>query len=258
MIKTTHIARTINCIKVLPLFLLLVNCRDRVEVAVENIDNHFESHLLEDIRSVAPTMQFYLYSVPENYWYPKGTSVRDVIDDEFRHGYRRLEVLDTRAADIATSSLKIQIAVDTLRHRIDIFQREIRETQRALDQMNSIFGFGLYGGMGGLLDLGGLIGGGTSREVEEMAMPLEIGDALSNLFNIIDNDYSAFVVKLFDFECAMVDCAKATSEQRHEIRNYIITKVRGYFNIYFTGTDEEVRDKVFQRIIDRYTDRYPF
>src|SRR5690349_1081118 len=87
--------------------LTTFGCKSDVEIINTEIDKNFDVQLTNDLRPVVSTMQFYLYSVPENYWYPDGTTSKEIIEDELKLGYKNLGKLDNLISSIHTNNEEI-------------------------------------------------------------------------------------------------------------------------------------------------------
>ncbi|MCZ2394607.1 MAG: hypothetical protein LC105_12170 [Chitinophagales bacterium] len=234
------------------LSLTTIGCQNKVEVIKTEIDKNFEVELMSEIRPVAKTMEFYLYSVPTNYWYPDGTTTREIIDDELKHGYKNLGKLDNLINSIQTDNDEITDAVDTLHNRIIVARKEIRKAQKAMEQVNSIFGLGLYGGMTSLYDFGIMLGGNSNDDDDEAKMPEKVLEAFENLKDVIQSANYQLLTSIHNFEEKSIEGREISSKELLEIRTYIKQKLKDNINLYYTGTDTLDRNEATQRIIDWY------
>lgn len=240
------------------LSLTILGCQNKVEIIKTEIDKNFEVELISDIRPVAKTMEFYLYSVPTNYWYPDGTTTREIIDDELKHGYKNLGKLDNLINSIQTDNEEITAAVDTLHNRIIVARKEIRKTQKAMEQVNSIFGFGLYGGMTTLYDFGTMLGGSSNEDEDEPQMPEGVLKAFENLKEVIQTTNYQLLMSIHNFEEKSIGNREISSKELLEIRTYIKQKMKNNINLYYTGTDTLDRNEATQRILDAYDELSQF
>jgi len=94
--------------KIMPLALLFIfGCTSDVEKINKEIDTQFDTQLSIALKPVVATMSFYSYANPENYWYPEGTTTKEILNDEFKTGYKNLGKLDHVISQIQTDNSKL-------------------------------------------------------------------------------------------------------------------------------------------------------
>lgn len=244
--------RNTNILVISLVALILWGCKSDVEIIKTEIDKNFEIDLTSELRPIASTMEFYLYSVPENYWYPEGTTPKEVIEDELKLGYKRLGKLDNLINSIHTEDNDIATAVDTLHNRIVAARKNIRKAQKAMEQVNSIFGFGLYGGMSTLYDFGTMLGNSNSKDDDEMKIPKEVLQGFEDLKEAIRMSNIRFLTSVHEFEENSIAGRKLSADELSSIRFYIKQKIKDNVKLYYTGSDTTDRNEATQRLLDGY------
>jgi len=233
--------------------IIVTGCKSDVENIQEEIDKNIETKLSESLKPVVSTMSFYLYAVPENYWYPDGTTAKEMIEDGLKLGYRKLGQLDEDISSIQTNNSEITEAIDTLHNRIKKSRMRLRDAQKAMEKVNSIFGFGLYGGMSTLYDFLSLFGGNeNSNDEDNPVMPKDVLEAFDNLKDAIRKANFDFLTQAHDFETKAISTRHLSIEQQTTIRFYLKQKIRSSINLYYTGSDTTVRNEATERLLNNY------
>lgn len=242
----------------MPLALLFIfGCTSDVEKINKEIDTQFDTQLSIALKPVVATMSFYSYANPENYWYPEVTTTKEILNDEFKTGYKNLGKLDHVISQIQTDNSKLISSIDTLHIKIEKAQKDIRKAQKALEQVNSIFGFGLIGGINTMYDFGGLLSSNNEDEVETMQMPKEVKEAFENLNEIIFQSGREFFNKTYEFEINLIGTRKITDAQILEVRSYLKQTINTKVKQYYTDRDTTARNEATKRLIDSYDKLFP-
>jgi len=247
-----------NFLKLTMLFaiLFILSCTNEVKEISKEIDTNFDSELSTDLKSVVATMSFYKYAVPENYWYDEGTTARDILNDEFKFGYKRLSDLNVAVSQIETSNKQIIASIDTLRNRIKNEQRIIRKNQKAIEQVNSMFGLGSVGGINALYDFASLTSNNKVDDVDRTRMPNEIQEALENLRETIKSSNSEFLVKTHQFEIKMIGSAKITDEQMISIRLHLKKTIKEKVRHFYVGSDTTFINNSTLNLLNSYDELF--
>ena len=238
-------------------FLLICGCTSDVEKISKEIETQFDAQLSITLKPVVATMSFYLYANPENYWYPDGTTTKEILNNEFKTGYKNLAKLDGVIGQIQTDNSKLISSIDTLHLKIGKAQKDIRKAQKSLEQVNSIFGFGLIGGMNTLYDFGGLLSSNKEDEVETMQMPKDVKEAFENLKEVIFQSSREFFNKTYEFEINMIGTKKITDAQVLEVRSYLKQAINTKVKQYYTDNDTTARNEATKRLVDSYDNLFP-
>lgn len=237
-------------------FLLVLTsfyaCKSDVETIQVEIDNTYETEITASLKPVVATMYFYLYAVQENYWYPEGTTGKEMMSDGLKIGYSRLGKLDNVISGIETDDLLINSAIDSLHNSIKIARKNLRNAQKAMEQINSVFGFGLYGGMNTLYDLSSMFGEQKESDSEDNGMPKEVKLSFENLREAIANSNFIFLNQLHDFEQKVIGSRNLSKEKKNVIRNYLKQKVKNSIDLYYEGSDTTDRNKATERLFVAY------
>ncbi len=236
--------------------LFIFGCTNEVKEISKEIDTNFDSELSTDLKSVVATMSFYKYAVPENYWYDEGTTARDILNDEFKFGYKRLSDLNKAVSQIETSNKQILASIDTLHNRITNEQRKIRKTQKALEQVNSMFGLGSIGGINALYDFASLTSNNKTDDVDRTRMPKEIQEALENLRETIQSSNSEFLFKTHQFEIKMIGSVKITDEQMTSIRLHLKKTIKEKVRQFYVGSDTTFINNSTLNLLNSYDELY--
>jgi outer membrane murein-binding lipoprotein Lpp len=243
---------------IMPLAILLIcGCTSDVERISKEIDTKFDNQLSSDLRSVVSTMNFYLYAVPENYWYPEGTTNKEIIEDEFKQGYQNLGKLDDVISQIQTNNSDIQISVDTLHNRIIKARTDIKKARKALEQANSIFGFGLFGGASTLYDFANLLGSNTQDVDEGDQMPKEVKEEFTALVETIFITIHEFLNKTHEFETNVIGSKKITDKEMIAVRSYLQKTIKDRVKLYSADPDTIARNEYTFRLINSYDELFP-
>lgn len=238
-------------------FLFIYGCTSDVEKINKEIDTQFDTELSITLKPVVATMSFYYYANPENYWYPDGTTTKEILNDEFKTGYRNLSKLDNDISQIQTDNYKLISSIDTLHFRIEKAKKDIRKAQKSLEQVNSIFGFGLIGGMNTIYDLGGLLSTNNEDEVETMKMPKEVKEAFENLNENIFQLGREFFNKTYEFEINLIGTKKITDAQILEVRSHLKQTINTKVKQYYTDRDTTARNEATKKLVDSYDKLFP-
>jgi len=243
---------------IMPLaFLFIYGCTSDVEKINKEIDTQFDTQLSITLKPVVATMSFYYYANPENYWYPDGTTTKEILNDEFKTGYKNLSKLDNVISQIQTDNSKLISSIDTLHFRIEKAQKGIRKAQKSLEQVNSIFGFGLIGGINTMYDFGGLLSSNNEDEVETMQMPKEVKEAFENLTEIIFQSGREFFNKTYEFEINLIGTKKITDAQILEVRSYLKQTINTKVKQYYTDKDTTARNEATKKLVESYDKLFP-
>ncbi len=238
---------------IMPLAILLIcGCTSDVERINKEIDTEFDSQLSNDLHTVVATMRFKLYANPENFWYSGETTTKDIIEDEFKEGYRKLGNLDDLISQIQTNNSGIKASIDTLHNSIIKALKDIKKAQKALEQANSIFGFGLFGGASTLYDFANLLGSNSKNEDETNQMPKEVGNAFANLKDAVHEANNDFLNNTYKFELNMIRTREFTDEQMAEIRTHLKQTISAKVKLYFIGTDTLARNESTLKLMNSY------
>jgi hypothetical protein len=237
--------------------LFICGCTNNVKKISKEIDTNFDSELSTDLKSVVATMSFYKYAVPDNYWYDEGATARDILNDEFKFGYKRLSDLDDEVSQINTSNKQIIASIDTLRNKIKNEQLKIRKYQKSLEQVNSMFGLGSIGGMNALYDLASMTSNNKPADEERTKMPKEIRQAFENLRETIQSSNSEFLAKTHQFEIKMIGSAKITDEQMVSIRLHLKTTIKEKVRQFYIGSDTTFINNTALNMLNSYDELFP-
>lgn len=237
--------------------MIICSCTSDVEKISKEIDAQFDTELSITLKPVVATMSFYLYANPENYWYPDGTTNKEILNDEFKKGYKNLDKLDGVISQIQTDNSKLIGSIDNLHLKIEKAQKDIRKAQKSLEQVNSIFGFGLIGGMNTMYDFVGLMSSSNKDEVETMQMPKEVKEAFENLKEIIFQSSREFFNKTYEFEINMIGTKKITDVQILEVRSYLKQTINKKVKQYYTENDTTARNEASKRLVNSYDRVFP-
>jgi len=238
-------------------FLFIYGCTSDVERINKEIDKQFDNQLSVTLKPVVATMSFYYYANPENYWYPDGTTTKEILNDEFKTGYKNLSKLDNVIGEIQTDNSKLISAIDTLHFKILKAQKDIRKAQKTLEQVNSIFGFGLFGGMNTLYDFGALSNSNNEDEVETMQIPKEVKDAFENLNEVIFQSGREFFKKTYEFEINLIGTKEITDAQILEVRSYLKQAINTKVKQYYTDNDTVARNEAIKNLVESYDKLFP-
>lgn len=244
---------------IMPLVILLnCACTSNVKRISKEIDIKFDNQLSIDLRSVVSSMKFYLYAIPENYWYIDGTTNKEIIEDEFKQGYQNLGKLDDVISQIKTNNSDISISVDTLHNRIIKARKDIKKARKSLEQVNSIFAFGLFGGANTLYDFANLLGSNTQDEDKGDQMPKEVKEAFTDLVEAIFVSIHEFLYKTHEFETNVIGPTKITDEEMIAVRSYLQKTIKKRVKLYSADSDTIARNEYTFRLINSYDELFPF
>ena len=194
----------------LPIFV------DPVVETKKEIDTRFLPEFNNDITFIISSMHFYRYCVVTNYWYRSGTTVSDVIDENFEHGISGLKKLRVQLSQIQSTD-------ERLNSRIASLKKESKTVQKNVEGLQGEFAMAkMYSG-GQLMALNMLVGSAnfTDRYTKVMfAKFAKVESRLDELYN------DMIPTHLLDFEIKMTGNKSLKAAQKEEIRTYIDQKMR--------------------------------
>lgn len=246
-----------NLLKLFFLTLLLAGCTNAVENVKKQMHTRFELDMTKSLEPIVSTMLFYNYAVPENYWYSENTSYREVIDDEFRQGMRGLEKLDNVIGGINTSNSELTERIENLHDKIKEGEKALKDARQSLRQANSVFGFGMYGGVNTLLDFAELLGGSNGKEEEPVQMPKDVKVAFNGLVRVIENCDYKFFNDLHAFELKAIGNNKLNDEQLLDIRKELKVIVVEQIKQHYTDADTIARNRITKTLLSSYDEAFP-
>ncbi len=118
--------------------LCSVGCTDYVKEAQTHFTKEVPNKLSEEIKFFNKTITFYKYSVPENYWYPKDYTLKQImVVDELRLAIRKLEKLDAEISAIPPYNNKISAVIKKLKKSIKKNYQDFKEKQRDIREIKN-------------------------------------------------------------------------------------------------------------------------
>lgn len=212
--------------------LLLSSCTsepDPVEQAKEEMQVEYskcQEILLSIIYQIHP-----LLSVDNQYfWYPKGTTKQEALNDEFTTGIRGLNKLSKLLA-------QLNIGDNSVQDRVRNLQKEIEEQIKEMKDIRQASFFGLFSGIISMLDV--------SNELdEEMEIPGKIGANVEELKSYLLENWKDLVEDMMrNIHEKAINNKELTPEQYNEITNCLVDMVIESFN-------EKVQEKEIVCYID--------
>ncbi len=194
----------------LPIFV------DPVVDAKTEIDTLFLSEFKNDISFIVSSMHFYRYCEPTNYWYREGTTISEVMDDNFERGISGLKKLRARLSQIQTND---QLLIS----RISSLKTESKNVQKVVENRQGEFAMAKMFSGGGVIALNMLIGSNKFTGTYTKVMFVKFAKVENRLEELYDDKIPSH---LLNFETKVIGNKSLKAAQKEEIRTYIDQKLR--------------------------------
>ena len=200
----------------------ITSCKNPIEEVREVTRQNIDSILTRHIDFIVSTIPYICYNVQTNYWYPKGTTGKEIFDDNFETGLKGLTRLEARVHEIDTTySRKVTFEINLTLSKIKETKEEIRKVQ---EFRNSLLGT-LFSSTADLL---GSIDEDSNSE-DEVKIPKEVSQRMDSLEKAILKFYQEILdSKLLEIErISMEKCGYPdfNEQERILIRENLVVQV---------------------------------
>jgi hypothetical protein len=234
--------------------ILFSNCENPVKKSDKIFAEQADTIIGKDITFLNSTIEFLYYANPTNYWYPEEYTFKDILNDHYRHGYKGLKRLDQSISSIVTDDTQVQTAIDELEKQILAAQKDIKEKQSAIENLNG-FGGMAFGGVSGLMDFGNALSSEEERKKTEekgRAMPEKVKVAFDDLIDLLIYKFRNVATNMNALENKAFEISKPNNEEKNQIRYNLKLFVRSKINQQFNSKDTTSRDEMVKQLFDYY------
>ena len=204
------------------LTVFIISCTNLKEEVKTSNTLQVDTLLTKHIDFIESTIQYLCYAIPTNYWYPQGTTLQEILDDNFDRGLEGLTELESIVKIIDGSfSKRVKEKIDDLLTKISTNKAEIVKIQEAKNSFLGMF-------LSSSVEMFGSLGT-SSDEGEEAPMPEEIVIAMDSLKTVITVYYKSVLnAKLIQIENNSMEklgYPDFSEEERIEIKETLLGDV---------------------------------
>lgn len=225
--------------------LLLVSCNSTISKVKGKIKKDMEAELTPEVKNIVSEWEYYNYAVPSNYWYNENTTWKEIAKDKFEHGIYKLSVLNDDIDKIKTTDSATNSAIVELKSEVSAYSTEIKKEMKRAEAFNDIFG--IFGGSDAIINLLGAF----SKD-EKARLPAKIEKKFYVLNNCLDAEQTKLLQHLYRIEMGNSDSLQLTYEQKLEIRETVINKLKKEVKSESNFSKDELLVDLQKRLVSSY------
>lgn len=239
--------------------IVFASCGGPVKEANKIFEEQADSIIENDIKYVIETMSYLRYAKTANYWYGEELTAEDIINDNYKKGYKGLTQLQEDIDLIPSDNGLVEQSVISLNKEIKKAKKEIKKKQAVIENANGFMGMMMYGGTYGALGLINMFSSEAEKEKMQStvkAFPPKVKEEFDFLRLALIGKLGICATKMNYLENKAFDLTEANTEQKTEIRTNLKLFIRNKFLQNNNSSDTTLLNETVEDIFDYYDRKY--
>lgn len=237
--------RCVIIMALMPLFL--ISCENKVETLKLEIDQSFNSSVINPLINLAENIEMYYELEPSNFWYEEGTTVLEAMKDNYKLPLKKLKKLQSTIKKINPSDDNINSSISLLNNEIEVQLNKIIKAQDGLGAINQVVQY--HGGIDQYFRLMRMMGANTRILYEEISMEEPLMQKIIELRDKLDKYNDELVDSIGSYQRVVYKRDDLSDIERKEIIDYSNKKILDSFKSHYTGSDTVLRNQVIQNFM---------